>query len=182
VAAVRTIPVLGNGDIWDAGDALRMVAETGCAGVVVGRGCLGRPWLFAELARAFRTGDAEPTAPPPLGEVRDVLARHARLLGEWLTEPVAVRDIRKHVGWYLHGYPVGGDARRRLTTAPTLAAFDAELARLDPTIVAPPGAVAQPRGKSSGPIRVTLPEGWLDRIDDPTPPVGADDAEPTSGG
>jgi nifR3 family TIM-barrel protein len=191
VEAVRTIPVLGNGDIWDAGDALRMMDETGCAGVVVGRGCLGRPWLFAELARAFGAGEpggagpstpSTPSTPPPLGEVREVLRRHARLLGEWLTEPVAVRDVRKHVGWYLHGYPVGGEARRRLTAAPTLAAFEAELDRLDPAIVAPPEAVAQPRGKSSGPIRVTLPEGWLDRIDDPTPPAGADDAEPTSGG
>lgn len=187
VQAVRTIPVLGNGDIWAAGDALRMMGETGCAGVVVGRGCLGRPWLFAELGRAFDAGPGlaegpAPAPPPPLGQVRGVLARHARLLGEWLTEPVAVRDVRKHVGWYLHGYPVGGEARRRLTTAPTLAAFEAELDRLDPTIVAPPEAVAHPRGKSSGPIRVSLPEGWLDRIDDPTPPAGADDAEPTSGG
>jgi nifR3 family TIM-barrel protein len=200
VDAVTGIPVLGNGDIWDAGDALRMTAETGCAGVVVGRGCLGRPWLFADLAHAF-AGDAAPageagaagttrvaggpgrvTAPPPLGEVREVLRGHARLLAEWLTEPVAVRDVRKHVGWYLHGYPVGGEARRRLTAATTLAAFEAELDRLGPGITAPPDAVARPRGKTSGPVRVSLPEGWLDDLDDPTPPPGADDTDATSGG
>ncbi len=186
VDAVRTIPVLGNGDVWDAADALRMVAETGCAGVVVGRGCLGRPWLFRDLARAFAApagATRGPAAdPPPLGEVREVLRSHARLLGEWLTEPVAVRDVRKHVGWYLHGYPVGGEARRRLTAAPTLAALDDELDRLDPTVTTTAAAVAQPRGKTSGPRRVSLPEGWLDRRDDPTPPAGADEADPTNGG
>jgi nifR3 family TIM-barrel protein len=181
VDAVTTIPVLGNGDIWEAGDALRMAAETGCAGVVVGRGCLGRPWLFRDLATAYAGGDPAPE-PPPLGVVREVLRRHARLLGEWLTEPVAVRDIRKHVGWYLHGYPVGGVARRRLTTTGTLAGFEAELDRLDPTITAPAEAVARPRGKTSGPLTVTLPEGWLDRADDPTPPTDAEGLDAISGG
>jgi nifR3 family TIM-barrel protein len=181
VDAVTTIPVLGNGDVWEAGDALRMAAETGCAGVVVGRGCLGRPWLFRDLATAYAGGDPAPE-PPPLGVVREVLRRHARLLGEWLTEPVAVRDIRKHVGWYLHGYPVGGEARRRLTTTGTLAGFEAELDRLDPTITAPAEAVARPRGKTSGPLTVTLPEGWLDRADDPTPPTDAEGLDAISGG
>jgi nifR3 family TIM-barrel protein len=178
--AVTTIPVLGNGDVWQGPDAVRMIRETGCAGVVVGRGCLGRPWLFRDLALAF-AGEPVP-GPPPLGEVREVLRRHARLLAEWLTEPIAVRDVRKHVGWYLHGYPVGGEARRRLTATTTLAAFEAEMDRLDPGIVARPDAVAGPRGKSSGPIRVVLPVGWVDRADDPTPPTGADDVEAVSGG
>jgi nifR3 family TIM-barrel protein len=177
--AVTTIPVLGNGDIWEAGDARRMIDETGCDGVVVGRGCLGRPWLFRDLALAFAGRDVP--APPRLGEVREVLRRHARLLADWLTEPVAVRDVRKHVGWYLQGYPVGGEVRRRLTAAPTIAALEAELERLEPSLAPLPGTTAQPRGKTSGPIKVTLPEGWLEGTDDPTPVV-ADELEAVSGG
>ncbi|MBN2622797.1 MAG: tRNA-dihydrouridine synthase, partial [Acidimicrobiales bacterium] len=175
-------PVLGNGDIWQASDALSMVAQTGCAGVVVGRGCLGRPWLFGDLARAF-AGLPVPVA-PPLDEVVAVLRRHAHLLAEWLTEPVAVRDVRKHVGWYLQGYPVGGEARRRLTATTSVAALDAELDRLaadDPGMTVLPGADAQPRGKSSGPISVALPDGWLASADDPAPVV-ADDLDAVSGG
>ncbi|HEX6422557.1 MAG TPA: tRNA dihydrouridine synthase DusB [Acidimicrobiales bacterium] len=181
-AAVTSVPVLGNGDIWQASDARRMMAETGCDGVVVGRGCLGRPWLFADLSRAL-AGQPVPPA-PALAEVVAVLRRHAHLLAEWLTEPVAVRDVRKHVGWYLHGYPVGPEVRRRLTTAGTLAALDGELDRLatahrDTAIV--PGADARPRGKSSGPIAVALPDGWLTAADDPSPVVD-DDLDAVSGG
>ena len=181
-AAVTAVPVLGNGDIWQAADALRMMDETGCDGVVVGRGCLGRPWLFGDLARAC-AGLAVPPA-PALGEVVAVLRRHAHLLAEWLTEPVAVRDVRKHVGWYLQGYPVGGDARRRLTATTTIAALDAELDRLAAEhdgLSVLPGADTQPRGKTSGPIAVTLPAGWLASADDPTPLV-ADDLDAVSGG
>lgn len=181
-AAVTSVPVLGNGDIWQASDARRMMDETGCHGVVVGRGCLGRPWLFGDLARAF-AGRAVPPA-PVLEEVVEVLRRHAHQLAEWLTEPVAVRDVRKHVGWYLHGYPVGPEVRRRLTAAATLAALDAELDRLaaaHPTMAIVPGADARPRGKSSGPIAVTLPDGWLAAADDPSPDV-ADDLDAVSGG
>ncbi|HET6951416.1 MAG TPA: tRNA dihydrouridine synthase DusB [Acidimicrobiales bacterium] len=177
--AVAGLPVLGNGDIWQAADALAMVAATGCDGVVVGRGCLGRPWLFRDLALAFA---GRPVPPPPrLGEVTAMLARHARLLAQWVTEPVAVRDVRKHVGWYLQGYPVGGEARRRLTAATTVAALEAELARLDPDLALPAGTAAGPRGKASGPIRVTLPDGWLATADDPTP-VAKEELDAVSGG
>jgi nifR3 family TIM-barrel protein len=178
-AAVTSIPVLGNGDIWEAADALRMVNATGCDGVVVGRGCLGRPWLFRDLALAF--AGRQPPAPPRLGAVRDVLRRHARLLAEWLGEPVAVRDIRKHVGWYMQGYPVGGSVRRRLTAAATVTDFEAELDRLDPDLRPLPGTTAQPRGKTSGPIRVALPDGWLDGVEDPSPVVD-DEPQAVSGG
>jgi nifR3 family TIM-barrel protein len=180
--AVASVPVLGNGDIWQASDAVRMVDETGCDGVVVGRGCLGRPWLFRDLALAF-AGRPVPAA-PTLGEVTTVLRDHAHLLVEWLTEPVAVRDVRKHVGWYLQGYPVGGEVRRRLTATTTIAALDAELDRLaadDPGLTILPGADAQPRGKTSGPITVTLPAGWLASADDPSPAV-ADELDAVSGG
>jgi nifR3 family TIM-barrel protein len=180
--ALPDVPVLGNGDIWRAADALRMVDETGCDGVVVGRGCLGRPWLFGDLARAC-AGEMVPPA-PPLAVVLAVLRRHAHLLADWLTEPVAVRDVRKHVGWYLQGYPVGGEVRRRLTATTTIAALDDELAALaeaHPRLTVIDGADAQPRGKTSGPIAVSLPDGWLATADDPTPVV-ADDVTAVSGG
>src|SRR5207244_8346180 len=95
--ALLDIPVLGNGDIWEADDALRMVAQTGCDGVVVGRGCLGRPWLFADLAAAF-AGRAERRR-PSLGEVAATLRRHASLLADWLDDDRGLRDVRKHVYW-----------------------------------------------------------------------------------
>ena len=111
-AAVRSIPVLGNGDMWEAGDAAAMMAATGCDGVVVGRGCLGRPWLFAELVDVF-AGRA-PGTPRPLGEVLAVLGRHADLLVADAGERSAMRSMRRHSQWYLQGYPVGGEVRRQL--------------------------------------------------------------------
>jgi nifR3 family TIM-barrel protein len=175
------VPVPGNGDIWRPADALAMMRATGCDGVVVGRGCLGRPWLFRDLSLALAGGTAPPT--PRLGLVTATLRRHAHLLAGWITEPLALLDIRKHVGWYLLGYPVGGDVRRRLTAATTLDELDTELQRLEVHAdLAPlPGSDTQPRGKTSGPHRVVLPDGWTDHPDDPTPLV-ADDPTPTSGG
>lgn len=178
-SVVTSMPVLGNGDIWRAEDALRMVRETGCDGVVVGRGCLGRPWLFADLAAAF---DGRPPAPAPdLGGVVAALGDHAHRLVAWHGETVGIRDLRKHVGWYLQGYPVGPAARRELVQADDLASFERRLDDLDPTVTLPAEAVALPRGHQHGPKPVTVPEGfWLDR-DDPTP-LGAAADLLTSGG
>ena len=169
--AVRSIPVLGNGDIWDATDALAMMDSTGCDGVVIGRGCLGRPWLFAELGAAF-AGRPVP-APPHLGAVAATMRLHAGLLADQDGEANAVRDFRKHAGWYLTGYPVGGAARRALGMIDSLATLDRLLDELDPTVTLPPGP-ALPRGHSSGPRPVALPAGWLQSVDDPRPPAGAD--------
>jgi nifR3 family TIM-barrel protein len=80
--AVTRIPVLGNGDVWEAEDALRMMRTTGCDGVIVGRGCLGRPWLFRDLADLFE--GRVPQNPPSLGGAVDVMLEHARLLAAWL--------------------------------------------------------------------------------------------------
>lgn len=170
--AVRHVPVLGNGDVWSAADALALQASTGCDGVVVGRGALGRPWLFAELAAAY-AGRPLP-APPALGAVADTIRRHARLLAETIGAATAARDIRRHIGWYLTGYPVGPAARRELALVGSLEELDARLDALDPSLRLPPGAEALPRGHSGGPRRVALPEGWLDSADDPRPPAGAD--------
>jgi nifR3 family TIM-barrel protein len=170
-AAVTTIPVLGNGDIWEAADALAMVAETGCDGVVVGRGCLGRPWLFAELAAAFE-GRAVP-APPALGEVAATMAEHAHLLVEWMG-PRGVKDFRKHAGWYLTGFPVGPEVRRALANVSSLTELHDRLGALDGSMAFPAAAARLPRGHTQGPRRVVLPEGFLDDPDAMSLPREAD--------
>jgi tRNA-dihydrouridine synthase len=171
-AAVTTIPVLGNGDIWEAHDAVRMMAETGCDGVVVGRGCLGRPWLFADLAAVFAGGAA---APPPLfGQVAEVMLRHAELLAEDQGENPGLRSFRRHAGWYTQGYAVGAEARRGLGMVSSLAELSAMLAAMDPALTLPLEALRWRRGHTEGPRPVRLPAGWLALADDPTPPEGAD--------
>ncbi|NJQ08637.1 tRNA dihydrouridine synthase DusB [Streptomyces lonarensis] len=178
---VPEIPVLGNGDIWSAADAVRMVRETGCDGVVVGRGCLGRPWLFADLVAAFDGRGPDAAARPSLGEVAATMLRHATLLGEWLEdESRGVIDFRKHVAWYTKGFPVGSDLRRSLATAASLAELAELLDRLDKDAPWPQGADG-PRGRTSGRNRVVLPDGWLaDPYDCAT--VTADAELDTSGG
>jgi nifR3 family TIM-barrel protein len=168
---VQTIPVLGNGDIYDASDALAMMATTGCDGVVIGRGCLGRPWLFAELSAAF-TGNPPPE-PPTLGEVADIVRRHGQLLAAHFGEDKGMRDIRKHIAWYLHGFPAGPELRRALALVKTLDELDSLLHRLDGSVPFPAAATG-PRGRQGSPARVALPEGWLTDPDDCTVPAGAD--------
>jgi nifR3 family TIM-barrel protein len=177
--SVTTIPVLGNGDIWCGADAVRMRRETGCDGVVIGRGCLGRPWLFRDLADAF--AGRPPADPPPLGEVLDTMAWHVSLLADHLGEARALVDFRKHVPWYLTGYPVGSAVRKRVHDTTTVEAFAAVLADLDRSIVPLPGAVDMPRGTHRGPQTVTLPDRWLDDRDSLVPPGALADAH-TSGG
>ncbi|KUI33211.1 tRNA-dihydrouridine synthase [Mycobacterium sp. IS-1742] len=170
-AHVSSVPVLGNGDIFDADDALAMMAATGCDGVVIGRGCLGRPWLFAELSARF-TGRPLPV-PPALGEVADIIRRHGELLTDHFGEDKAMRDIRKHVAWYLHGFPAGSDLRRALALVKTRAELSELLDRLDPDVPFPPAATG-PRGRQGSAASVSLPEGWLADPDDCTVPAGAD--------
>ncbi|MFB6608890.1 tRNA dihydrouridine synthase DusB [Agromyces sp. NPDC056379] len=158
---VTSVPVLGNGDIWSADDALRMVAETGCDGVVVGRGCLGRPWLFGDLAAAFR-GESQ-SFHPSLGQVAQTFRRHAELLTEFFdSEERGCRDIRKHVAWYFKGYPVGGDLRARLATVESLVQLDELLGTLDWSMPYPGEGAEGPRGRAGTPKKPSLPEGWLD--------------------
>ncbi|HJR90678.1 MAG TPA: tRNA dihydrouridine synthase DusB [Aeromicrobium sp.] len=154
-----SIPVLGNGDIWEAEDALRMVRETGCDGVIVGRGCLGRPWLFADLAAAFQGRELQER--PPLGEVAQVMRRHAELLGEWLGEERGCIEFRKHVAWYLKGFRAGSSVREQLGTVSSYAALDKLLSTLDPTEPYPIDQLGVPRGRQGSPKRVILPDGWL---------------------
>ena len=168
---VTDVPVLGNGDIFAASDAARMMAETGCDGVVVGRGCLGRPWLFAELSAALR-GLPEPT-PPNLGEVAAIVRRHGELLAAHHGEDKGMREMRKHIAWYLRGFPAGADLRVALALVSSLAELDDLLARLNPDVPFPPDAEG-PRGRQGSPGTVALPDGWLDDPDDVLVPAGAD--------
>ncbi len=170
--AVTSVPVLGNGDLWEAGDALAMMASTGCDGVVVGRGCLGRPWLFRDLAAAFR-GEPVPS-PPDLGEIRSMMQTHVALLCDSFGEEAGVRQFRKHAGWYLTGFPVGSAVRRSLALASSTAEVATLLGGLDPDLCLPAAALRIARGHTHGPRPVHLPERWLDDVDDPTPPAGGD--------
>jgi nifR3 family TIM-barrel protein len=171
-AAVSTIPVLGNGDLWEAADALAMVAATGCDGVVVGRGCLGRPWLFRDLADAFAGRPGK--APPTLGEIVEMMRSHVELLAEAFGPDLGVRQFRKHSGWYLTGMPVGSAVRRSLAQADSLAEVHELLDGLDPSLAFPAAAMRMARGHTNGPRPVSLPSGWLDSPDDPRPPSGGD--------
>jgi nifR3 family TIM-barrel protein len=180
------IPVLGNGDIWEAGDALRMVDQTGAAGVVVGRGCLGRPWLFRDLAAAFAapgvSGRASSPTLPTLGEVRLMMRRHAELLSEHMGEERGCKEFRKHVSWYLKGFRAGGELRHSLALVDSLAALDALLDELDPEEPFPVAELGSPRGRQGSPReRVVLPEGWLDDADGSSLRLTEETSETTGG-
>ncbi len=177
--AVTRIPVLGNGDVFEAWDALRMLRATGCDGVVVGRGCLGRPWLFRELADVFE--GREPAAPPTLGGVCDVLLEHAELLARRFGERGGIASFRKQATWYTKCFPGGARLRPRLVRASSLAELAEALATVDRDEPFPLAGLRVPRGKHAGRQRVSLPEGWLADPDDATPP--SPEAEsPDSGG
>jgi nifR3 family TIM-barrel protein len=155
------IPVLGNGDIWEAADAVAMMAQTAVDGVVVGRGCLGRPWLFRDLADACAGRQSQ--ALPALGEVAAVVRRHAELLARLTDEQHGCTDLRKHMAWYFKGFPVGAEVRRALAMISSLDDLDRQLSRLDPDTPFPTGELGLPRGRQGTPRdKVALPEGWLD--------------------
>ncbi len=174
--AVTSIPVIGNGDIWEARDAVAMMEATGCDGVAIGRGCLGRPWLFGDLIAAMTGGEVPPSR--RLGDVIDAMARHARLLIEHRAdfggEAVAMREFRKHTSWYLSGYPVGPAVRRDLSQVSTLDELDHRLGQLDRGLELVAGGERIRRGHTNGPISVSLPEGYLDDLDDVTVPDESD--------
>lgn len=177
--AITTIPVLGNGDVFEYADARRMMAETGCDGVVVGRGCLGRPWLFRELAEGF--AGLPMTAPPTLGQVVDIMVEHAQLLIDWFDEHRGIRSFRKHTSWYLKGYTVGKEIRTGLHAIETVDDVREMFDGVDLSQPFPSEAAAMPRGHTHGPRQVKVPYGYLD---DPeaTGPLSAAAAVAVSGG
>ncbi len=167
---VEGIPVLGNGDIWCADDALRMVYETGCDGVVIGRGCLGKPWLFRDLVDAFNGRPVQST--PLLGDVLAVMLSHAESLMQHhrnngrFDDTKGIREFRKHCGWYLTGYPVGPDIRRQFSEVSTLDDVRNLAASVDHSLTLVAGGERLARGHTNGPINVVLPHGYLDHLDD----------------
>ncbi len=170
--AVTSIPVLGNGDVYEAFDALRMMRGTGCDGVIIGRGCLGRPWLFRDLADAF--AGREPQDPPALGEVAAVALEHARLLCEFFGEFLGVRHMRRHGSWYTKGFRCSTRFRERLVKCETLAELEALFGAVDAGEAFPPESMRVRRCKGSGTQTVALPQGYLDGDpDDDTVPAAA---------
>lgn len=165
---VTTIPVLGNGDIWEGWDALRMMRETGCDGVVVGRGCLGRPWLFRDLADVF--DGRQPSNPPSFGEVIDVMLRHAQLTVDWFGERRGMLLFRKFTSWYTKSFPGGAALRRDMHRVSSVDDLRVAMANADRTQPFPPAGMRVRRGKTAGTQTVSLPDGYLDNLDDDTPP------------
>jgi nifR3 family TIM-barrel protein len=158
------VPVLGNGDIWSGQDAISMMEQTGCAGVVVGRGCLGRPWLFADLVSAFNGENNRVN--PTLFEVRQIMLRHGQLLVEYFeNEDRAMRDIRKHMAWYLKGFSVPREIRASLGMVGSLQEMEQLLSGVADQPY-PQEVGDAPRGRTSHGREVKLPDGWLDDPDE----------------
>ncbi len=165
---VTSIPVLGNGDIWEASDAVAMMNHTNCDGVVIGRGCLGKPWLFRDLVDVFSGREVSPA--PTLGFVLDVMVEHAQGLMQVMGDDFGIRNFRKHCGWYLTGYPVGSEVRRAFSTVHSLEQLREIASRLDREMRLVDGGERLARGHTNGPIKVVLPDGYLDNRDDMTVP------------
>ena len=168
VATLPHLPVLGNGDVFTPTDALNMMAATGCAGVVIGRGCLGRPWMFGDLDDAMAGRPGRPAL--RLGEVAATIRRHVALIRRWedpgLEGAVRLAPFRKHLAWYLKGFPVGSEVRRRAGLISMTSDLDDLLDRLEPDAAAPPEAARMVRSHHHALRRVALPDGWLDDPDE----------------
>ena len=108
-----SIPVIGNGDILTAKDALRMRDETGCDGFMIARGAQGNPWIFRQILHEWETG--EPLAKPTATEMAEMMLRHARMQIDFKGEYVGIREMRKHAAWYTAGYPGASHLRRSLS-------------------------------------------------------------------
>jgi nifR3 family TIM-barrel protein len=174
-----TIPVFGNGDIWEAQDALRMMRQTACDGVIVGRGCLGRPWLFRDLMDVF--SGREPIDPPDFGFVLDTMFDHARKLAAWFGERLAMHSFRRHASWYTKGFRVSSDIRAALMRIETVAQLENLFNGVDRSQAFPPSAMRVVRGKATGIQKVALPLGYLNNLEDDTALCGSDD-DPGDGG
>ncbi len=177
--AVTSIPVLGNGDIWEAYDALRMMRQTGCDGVVVGRGCLGRPWLFRDLVDVFENRNPQP--PPALGQTAEIMLQHARLLCDWMGEKNVIRTFRKHCIWYIKDFSGDPTLRARLMQIDSFTSLEKTLSAIDGNEPFPVEALRTPRGKNGAPQKVSLPAGYLENLEDDTPP-SPEAEDPASGG
>ena len=157
---IKTIPVFGNGDIWEAHDAVEMMRVSNADGVVIGRGCLGRPWLFKQLGEIFAGKEASQF--PTLGEVAETMLAHAEAVVEWNGSQTALRTFRKHASWYLTGFAVGKDIRREIQQINSLDDLTSVIDNFDTELSLPPDAYRIPRSHTGGPKDVSLPDGWLE--------------------
>ena len=107
-----SIPVIGNGDIVDGGTAKKMIEETGCDGIMIGRAARGNPWIFKQVAHFINTG--EELDKPDIDELKDMILRHSRMLLDMKGDYTGIREMRKHVSWYTAGYPHSAELRRRV--------------------------------------------------------------------
>ncbi len=166
------IPVFGNGDIWEAADAIRMMRQTRCDGVVVGRGCLGRPWLFRDLSRMF--SGSRPSEAPKVGAVLEIMLEHARRQANWMGEKAGVIAFRRQAAWYTKGMRASAELRQRLVRIDSLDGLAQAVTSLDPNEPFPQAALRVPRCKDAGTQRVSLPAGYLDDPFDDTSPAEHD--------
>ena len=157
---IKTIPVFGNGDIWEAHDAIEMMKVSNADGVVIGRGCLGRPWLFKQLGEIFAGKEASQF--PTLGEVAETMLAHAEAVVEWNGSQTALRMFRKHASWYLTGFAVGKDIRRKIQQINSLDDLTSIISNFDTELSLPLDAYRIPRSHTGGPKDVSLPDGWLE--------------------
>ena len=109
-----SIPVIANGGIYSASDAVEMLEETGCDGIAIGQGALGRPWIFREILCAL---EGKPYTPPNTEEILKTAARHVRMLCADKGEFIGTREARKHLGWYIKGLPGAAEARNKINQA-----------------------------------------------------------------
>jgi nifR3 family TIM-barrel protein len=167
------IPVLGNGDIWEAQDALRMMRQTGCDAVIVGRGCLGRPWLFRDLSDVFN--GREPEDPPCFGEVLEIMLAHARKLCDWFGERPAMHSFRRHASWYTKGFRVSSEIRAALMRVETVQQLEDLFIDVDRSQPFPPSAMRVVRGKATGIQKVALPLGYLNNLEEDVALPGSDE-------
>ncbi|MBQ3829219.1 MAG: tRNA dihydrouridine synthase DusB [Aeriscardovia sp.] len=157
-----SIPVIGNGDVFSGRDAMEMMRETGCDGVAVGRGSQGRPWLFSDIFAAFNGIDQ--VTVPTLGQVVCCIKEHFSMMVEFMEgdEQRGAQAMRSHFGWYLRGYPVGGEARSTVMQSSSKDELFSILDSLDPSLEPDGDIVTSSRGRSGFQKKVHLPYGWLD--------------------
>ncbi|MDD6067107.1 MAG: tRNA dihydrouridine synthase DusB [Firmicutes bacterium] len=116
-----SIPVIGNGDITGAMEARRMMEETGCDAVMIGRAARGNPWIFREVKTYFETGVIPPA--PTIQEVKDMMLRHAGLQLSYRGEYTGIREMRKHIAWYTAGFPHSAKLRRMVNEIESMEAL-----------------------------------------------------------
>lgn len=123
-----TIPVLGNGDVFTPKDAKAMLHETGCDGILIGRGAQGNPWLFKRIIHYLESGDLLPL--PTLQEIVEMIQRHMAMLCAYKGEYIAIREMRKHISWYTKGLPGSANLRRSINQLESLEAIEDKLEEL----------------------------------------------------